>query len=113
MKDREAITSCGKAAFYASIYDDLRKAAMDCGWSLGIHGSLANDMDLMAMPWTEEAVPPEVLIRNLGNCFADNPFKDMYEIPFTGKCNNRVVYTLPIWADYYLDISMIYPFEEG
>ena len=44
MKSREAVTSSGKAAFYASIYDDLRNAAMDCGWALGLHGSLSNDM---------------------------------------------------------------------
>ena len=49
-KDRHAVTCSGKAAFYAIIYEDLRKAAMDCGWALGLHGSLANDMDIMAMP---------------------------------------------------------------
>ena len=43
MKSREHIVCNGKAAFYASIYDDLRKAAMDCGWALGLHGSLSND----------------------------------------------------------------------
>lgn len=55
MKSREHITCNGKAAFYASIYDDLRNAAMDCGWALGLHGSLSSDMDIMAMPWTENA----------------------------------------------------------
>jgi hypothetical protein len=31
-KDRECVTSNGKASFYASIWDDLRNAAIDCGW---------------------------------------------------------------------------------
>ena len=63
MKSREHIVCNGKAAFYASIYDDLRKAAMDCGWALGLHGSLSNDMDIMAMPWTEDAKSEEEMIR--------------------------------------------------
>ena len=107
MKSREHIVCNGKAAFYASIYDDLRKAAMDCGWALGLHGSLSNDMDIMAMPWTEDAKSEEEMIRALSNVFTDNPFKDMHIIPHYGKPNNRVVYTMPIWGDYHLDINVI------
>ena len=54
-KDRESVTTNGRAAFYACMWDDFRQAAMDCGWALGLHGSLASDMDIMAMPWTENA----------------------------------------------------------
>lgn len=107
MKSREHIVSNGKAAFYASIYDDLRQVAMDCGWALGLHGSLSNDMDIMAMPWTEDAKPVEDMIQALSNCFTDNPFKDVQTIPHYGKPNNRVVYTMPIWGDFYLDINVI------
>lgn len=60
MKSREHVVANGKAAFYACIWDDLRNAAMDCGWALGLHGSLANDMDIMAMPWVEDAKPVDV-----------------------------------------------------
>lgn len=107
MKVRSAITCNGKASFYASIYDDLRNAAMNCGWALGLHGSLSSDMDIMAMPWTEDAKPVEEMIQALSDCFEDNPYKDMHTIPFYGMPNNRVVYTMPIWGDYYLDINVI------
>jgi len=50
-KSREHVVNNGKAAFYASIWPDLMNAAMDCGWALGLHASLASDMDIMAMPW--------------------------------------------------------------
>ena len=96
MKSREHITCNCKAAFYASIYDDLRNAAMDCGWALGLHESLQNDMDIMAMPWTEDAKSVEEMIASLSECFEDNPFKDSHLIPYYGKPNNRVVYTLQI-----------------
>lgn len=97
----------GKAAFYASIYPDLKEAALKCGWALGLHGSLANDMDIMAMPWTEQSVPVNELMKALSDCFTDNPFKDEHVIPFTEKPNGRVVYTMSIWADWYLDINII------
>jgi len=101
------IVTNGKAAFYAVIIEDLKKAALNCGWALGLHGSLNNDMDIMAMPWTEDAKPVEDMIRALSDCFTDNPFKDEHLKPFYGKPNRRVVYTISIWADFYLDISVI------
>jgi hypothetical protein len=107
MIHRESATLNGKPAFYACIYDDLKKAAFNCGWALGLHGSLANDMDIMAMPWTEDAKPVEVMIQALSDCFTENPFKDMHTEPHYGKPNNRVVYTMPIWKDFYLDINVI------
>lgn len=106
-KDRECVTSNGKASFYASIYDDLRSTAMDCGWALGLHGSLANDMDIMAMPWTENAKPIEEMIQSLSDCFVGCPFKDEHLIPHYDKPNNRVVYTMSIFGDWYLDINVI------
>lgn len=109
MKCGKAITSNGRPAFYASIYDDLRNAATNCGWALGLHGSLASDMDIMAMPWTEDAKSAEEMIKALSECFEENPFKYAHLIPYTGKPNNRIVYTMAIWGDFYLDINIIQP----
>lgn len=106
-KSREHIVTNGKAAFYASIYEDLRKAALDCGWALGLHGSLASDMDIMAMPWTEDAKPVAEMIEALQKCFTDSPFKEQNTVPHHGKPNGRVVYTMNIWAEFYLDINVI------
>jgi hypothetical protein len=106
-KHRESLVLNGKASFYASIYDDLRNAALKCGWALGLHGSLASDMDIMAMPWTEDATTVEVMVQALSDCFSDNPYKDLHTIPHYGKPHNRVVYTMSIWKDYYLDINII------
>ncbi len=106
-KSREHITTNGRAAFYACIWDDLRKAAMNCGWALGLHGSLANDMDIMAMPWTEDAKPVEEMVKSLSDCFTGSRSKGEHTIPHFDKPNGRVVYTMHIWADFYLDINVI------
>ncbi len=40
--------------FYKSIIPTIRKAAKDCGYAIGIHGSLRRDMDVIAIPWVAE-----------------------------------------------------------
>jgi hypothetical protein len=49
------------APAYAGLYAGLCEVARENGYALAIHGSLANDMDLVAVPWVNEAVAPEVL----------------------------------------------------
>lgn len=108
MVARHLITRNGRAVFYAILWDDLRQAAFKCGWALGLHGSLASDMDIMAMPWTDNATTADVMIEFLKRCLDDdcNPLWDIRK-DTTSKPNNRVVYTLPIYADFYLDINVI------
>jgi hypothetical protein len=107
VKSREHVTTNGRAVFFAAMWEDFRNAALDCGWALGLHGSLNSDMDIMAMPWTAEAVPAEELIQALLNCFDDSIWKEKEYKPFTGKPHGRIVYTISIFADFYLDISII------
>lgn len=97
----------GRASFYATIFEDLKLVAHKCGWALGLHGSLQSDMDIMAMPWTEDATSIEIMIKALCDCFVDNPYEPLNKIPHYEKPNNRVVYTILICSDWYLDINVI------
>jgi hypothetical protein len=107
MKHRESVTTNGRAVFYAACWEDLRKAALNCGWALGLHGSLNSDMDIMAMAWVDTAVEPREMVKRLCECFTDSDkLKKEIQIDIN-KPNNRVVYTIPIWADFYLDINVI------
>lgn len=107
--DLKAITSNGRAAFYAAIWEDLRKSAMDCGWALALHGSLASDLDIMAMPWTEKATEPLTMIHGLLKTlgFSQYWIDNQISIDRTSKPNGRVVYTIPIFGDYYIDLNTI------
>lgn len=59
----------GLPAFYATLYPDLVRAAREHGYALAIHGSLARDLDLIAVPWVQEATCAEELIEGLmGAC---------------------------------------------
>jgi len=43
-------------AKYQLLIDPMRELARKCGYAIGVHGSLARDIDLIAVPWTREAV---------------------------------------------------------
>lgn len=109
MKSREHVTTNGRAVFFASMWEDLKNSAHGNGWALGLHGSLANDMDIMAMPWTDDAKPIEEMIDGLCELFTQSDeMKQFYkERGYGDKPHGRKVYTLSIWADFYLDISVI------
>ena len=106
-KDRYAVTCNGRTAFYACMWEDIRQCAMDCGWAVSLHGSLASDMDIMAMPWVDNAVSFKEMIDRVSKLFKDNDISSQYVITYNEKPHNRVVATVPIFADFYLDISTI------
>lgn len=104
-KNRFAVTCNGRAAFYAATWDDIRQCAMDHGWAVALHGSLSSDMDIMAMPWINEAIPFENLVREVSKLFDGNDMSENYIITYNEKPHGRIVATIPIFADIYLDIS--------
>jgi len=53
------------AATYASLIPVLVQAGRDCGYAVAPHGSMARDLDLIAVPWTEDAKSAEALIMRL------------------------------------------------
>ena len=106
-KNRYAVTCNGRPAFYASMYEDIRTCAMELGWSVALHGSLKSDMDIMAMPWVENAVKFETLVSAMCGLFEGNELAGQYSVDYKSKPNGRVVATIPIWEDFYLDISTI------
>lgn len=54
-----------RAACYTMLYPSLVRVAREHGYALALHGSMATDMDLIAVPWTDEATDAETLIEAL------------------------------------------------
>lgn len=50
---------------YVAMYPALARAAMDCGYALAVHGSMARDMDLIAVAWVDDAKPVAELVEAL------------------------------------------------
>lgn len=53
------------AAGYALVYHGLAEIARRHGWALSLHGSMLTDLDIVAIPWTEEAKPAMELLGHL------------------------------------------------
>lgn len=49
------------AAAFAGVYPMLAEDVRALGYALAVHGSMARDLDLVAVPWTEDAAEPEAV----------------------------------------------------
>lgn len=61
-----------RAPWYACMYHGLCEKARAHGYALAVHGSVVTDLDLIAVPWTDAAIPEEQLVEilrdHLGAC---------------------------------------------
>lgn len=61
-------TSTAYALAYAVAMPHLQEVARNHGYALAVHGSMATDLDLIAVPWVESASEPGVLIEAIREC---------------------------------------------
>lgn len=54
-----------KVIYYATLYPRLREVAAQHGYALALHGSLQKDLDVLAVPWVEDASPVQELVEAL------------------------------------------------
>lgn len=86
------------------MYGVLRDVARNHGYALAIHGSLNRDFDLIAAPWTEDAVSERELIAAFCKAGA------LYEVPDKppeDKPHGRVGYQLFPGGARYVDLSIL------
>lgn len=107
MKAKSEVRIEGKPAFYAVLFNSFKKAALDCGYALAVHGSMHSDLDLMAMPWSEEAKKPDELIKALDDCVGMTVWKDFKWKHKEVRAHGRICYTISIMGDWHLDISVM------
>ena len=98
-KTKDQVTTNGRAVFYTILWPSFRKAALDCGWAIALHGSMASDMDMMAMPWTEDAVCKEDFVQAMSNCIGKTIWSDHHFKADKSKPHGRISYTLSIFSD--------------
>lgn len=53
------------APFFACLYAGLCDIARQHGYALAVHGTMARDFDLVAIPWTDAAVSDKELVAAL------------------------------------------------
>lgn len=55
----------GAFRLYEKLIEPMRKTARALGYAIAVHGSLARDLDLVAIPWTESAACAHDLVSAL------------------------------------------------
>ena len=89
----------------------IREAAKKLGYAVGLHGSLARDYDLIAVPWVKDAADPDDLataIKHAAGCVQCRVFRDQG----TEKPHGRLVYCYDWDHDNhenrdYIDLSVM------
>lgn len=93
---------------FARLAIPLRQRARDCGYALLTHGTLAYDIDMVAVPWAEDAVAAEVLVGRL----IETVFKHNDGVAFTvegqiatPKPHGRLGWNIHVGGTY-IDLSV-------
>lgn len=85
------------APAYAGLYVLLCEIARKHGYALAIHGTMINDLDVVAIPWTDEAICAEKLAR----IFFDKLFwlhhQPLPDYEPEQKSHGRVAYKIPLF----------------
>lgn len=92
---------------YSLMLQWLSDAANKCGYALGLHGSLSRDLDLIAVPWTEEAVCADQLISAIVDTAGGFIAKDSLTVNPEFRPHGRMAYAIQLGRGLYIDISVM------
>lgn len=101
----------GVACVYAAIIPALRTRAKELGYALAVHGSMVRDLDLIAVPWVDEAVSDDELATALkdvlgGWCTSDCKVARWPTLDRGKKPHGRVAYTILWGGDDLLQVDL-------
>jgi len=95
-----------RPSYYAMFLPEMRKIAIQHGYTMALHGSMGRDMDIVMIPWIENPKPIDEMIDKLceaaGGCMHDVHISKVGDKP-----HGRIVYTLAIAADRFFDVSVM------
>ncbi len=99
------------AAYIATLLEDLlpaaRMAARGCGWAIAVHGSLARDIDLVAIPWTSTAMDEKVLVDRLLGAIASVLGRATLLGEWTNKPHGRKAAIIVTSGEAEIDLSIM------
>lgn len=97
---------------YVCMFPILAEIAQSCGYALAVHGSVTSDLDVVAIPWTDQCVDGPQLV------FAIWQYASIYHIDFEYpeehklkapevKPHGRLSYSIPLYAGAVIDLSVM------
>ena len=105
------------APLYATILPAMTEAARSCGYALAVHGTMARDLDLVAIPWTEAATDARTVVRAMAEHVARRVGSDLvigFQPSGTPRPHGREGFSIPLAFDRegrddagYVDVSVM------
>lgn len=101
------------ASCYVVVYIRLCERAKELGYALTLHGSLNRDLDIVAIPWSDDAVDPKTLADALlevsGGFMIPLEAEDEYhQIGCPGaKPHGRLTWAFYLGGNPYIDLSVM------
>lgn len=102
---------------FAVLYTRMMERARELGYALALHGTLRRDLDVVAIPWTAEAVPArelaDAMIETSGG-FLGHGETDEYFLAGCpdAKPHGRLCWCVHLGAGPYIDLSVVPRTEE-
>lgn len=97
--------------WYDLLIEFLREAAWAQGYAIGVHGSVARDIDLIAVPWTEAASSSRELAMALVHVVQRftgwEPPYATDELLTARKPHGRVCWVIHLGGGPYIDLSIM------
>lgn len=101
---------------FAFMYIGLCNVARENGYALAVHGTLNCDFDLVAIPWTNEAIEPFALVKQIeariGICEPDI-FLGLHTQEPEIKPHGRLAWLIKLGNGAALDISVMPKIKYG
>lgn len=100
-----------RAPAYACIYHGLAEVARGLGYALAIHGTVLTDLDLIAVPWVDEAAEPYELMKAIknhcGRCGINLDENSREHFGPARKPHGRMAWKLHMHAGGSVDLSVM------
>ena len=104
-------------AVFNRLIEPLRETAHKLGYALAVHGSLVRDIDLIACPWTRDAVPANELAEAIGRK-AEEVIGTAFLLPHEtddyflagcpgAKAHQRLGWTFHLGGGPYIDLAVM------
>ena len=101
MKQASEVTPNYGPVYAAALYPQLARVLIDSGYALAVHGSLARDFDLIAVPWVESPASHDQVLDAITRTFAVEHIGEVGH-----REHGRTVYTLSVgFGECSVDLS--------
>jgi hypothetical protein len=99
-------------SIYSQLLPDIRAKAKELGYAIALHGSMARDFDLFAIPWVEEAVDANVLVQMIadevdGYVIGDMSCRGKISQEPTPQPHGRMSWNICWGGNAFIDLSVM------